>query len=175
MIYLFIIALFSMNDSWTLFDFNDQCKLTHWNVVNDGVMGGWSEGNLILNEEGHGLFSGRVSLENNGGFTSIRHRSSEISIKGATKAVLRVKGDGKRYQFRLKSQLNDWHTYIHYFETSGEWETITFPLNEMYPTFRGRSLNMPNFPVQQVAELALLIGNKKAEEFQLQIDFITLQ
>jgi len=164
-----------MNDTWTIFDFNDHTTLTHWNVVNDGVMGGWSKGALILNEDGHGVFSGKVSLENNGGFTSIRHRFQQASIEGASKVLLKVKGDGKRYQFRLKSKLDDWHSYIYYFQTSGDWETITVPLDEMYPSFRGRRLDQPNYPAAQIAEVSLLIGNKKAELFQLQIDNIVLQ
>ncbi|WP_286938426.1 MULTISPECIES: hypothetical protein [unclassified Algoriphagus] len=40
--------------------------------------------------------------------------------------------------------------------------------------FRGRDLNMENFPGDQVEEIAFLIGNKKAESFKLEIDYIKL-
>jgi hypothetical protein len=45
----------------------------------------------------------------------------------------------------------------------------------MYPTFRGMKLRMPNFPGEEVSEIAFLIGNKKEQEFQLTIDYIQLQ
>ncbi|MEM9824576.1 MAG: CIA30 family protein, partial [Bacteroidota bacterium] len=127
MTYLLMITLFLMSDGQLLFDFNEECNLDQWRVVNDGVMGGLSQGTLNLNEKGHAVFAGQVSLDNNGGFTSIRHRFDQKSIKGASQIVLRLKGDGKRYQFRVKSKSNDWHSYIYYFKTSGEWETIVVP------------------------------------------------
>ena len=44
----------------------------NWQVVNDGVMGGRSYGNLTRSGDSEALFSGNLSLENNGGFSSIR-------------------------------------------------------------------------------------------------------
>jgi hypothetical protein len=43
----------------------------------------------------------------------------------------------------------------------------------MYPSFRGRKLNQPNFSKDSIEEI-LLIGNKKKEEFKLLIDKIEL-
>jgi hypothetical protein len=89
--------------------------------------------------------------------------------------IIRLKGDGNRYQFRAKTSSYDRHSYIQYFETNGEWQEIEIALNEMYPTFRGMKLRMPNFPGEEVSEIAFLIGNKKEQEFQLTIDYIQLQ
>ncbi len=55
-----------------VYDFSHESKPGDWFVVDDGVMGGRSQGNVGLSEEGHGIFQGTVSLENNGGFSSIR-------------------------------------------------------------------------------------------------------
>ena len=55
-----------------LYDFSENSSLRYWSVVDDGVMGGVSQGSLRINYEGHGVFSGYVSLENYGGFSSIR-------------------------------------------------------------------------------------------------------
>ena len=57
-----------------LFDFNIKSDISNWKVVDDVVMGGRSNGNFELNKNGYGVFSGNVSLENNGGFSSLRYR-----------------------------------------------------------------------------------------------------
>lgn len=144
-------------------------------VVNDGVMGGRSRSTLQLNEDGYGVFAGRVSLENNGGFASIRLDCGKVPINNARSFVLKVKGDGKRYQFRIRAQKNDYYSYIQYFETSGDWEEISLPLADFYPTFRGRKLNLPNFSASSLEEVGVLIGNKQQESFQLLIDSIGLK
>ena len=158
-----------------LFNFNKEASLENWMVINDGVMGGLSRSTLQLNEDGRGVFSGRVSLENNGGFASIRLDCGNISVKNVRSLVLKVKGDGKRYQFRIRAQKKDYYSYIQYFETSGEWEEISLPLADFYPTFRGRKLNLPNYSSDSLEEVGLLIGNKRQESFQLLIESIRLE
>lgn len=158
-----------------LFDFEQNGDLSNWRVVDDVVMGGRSDGNLMINEEGNGVFYGKVSLENYGGFSSVRYRFEQIEVSKYKTCKIRLRGDSKKYQFRAKTNVYDRHSYIHYFQTSGEWEIIKIPLKEMYPTFRGMELNMPNYPTEQMAEIAFLIGNKKAEEFRLEVDWIGLE
>ncbi len=147
----------------------------NWFVIDDGVMGGRSQGQFFINPEGNGIFTGRVSLENNGGFSSVRHRFPTLTTQQYSKCLIRLKGDGKRYQFRVKSSIYDRHSYISYFQTTTEWQVIEIPLKQMYPTFRGRKLNIPNFPAEKMEEIAFLVGNKKAETFKLEIDYISLQ
>jgi hypothetical protein len=87
---------------------------------------------------------------------------------------MRVKGDGKNYQFRVKHKARDYQSYITTFSTSGEWETIEIPLGKLYPSFRGRVLDMPNFNHSNLTEFTFLIANKKAETFELLIDSVEL-
>lgn len=157
-----------------LVDFSEQYILSQWQIMNDGVMGGLSESSILLSSENHAVFSGYVSLDNNGGFASVRYRFDPMKMDSYNHLVIRIKGDGKRYQLRVKSNASDRHAYISYFQTSGEWQVIKVPLNQMYPTFRGRSLNMPDYPKLIMEELAFLIANKKDEEFRLLIDYIHL-
>jgi NADH dehydrogenase [ubiquinone] 1 alpha subcomplex assembly factor 1 len=158
-----------------LFDFNAQSDLSDWAIVDDVVMGGRSQGQFGLDEEGNAVFRGRVSLENNGGFSSVRYRFRTKDVGPHSHFKIRVKGDGNRYQFRAKSGLYDRHSYICYFETTGEWQTIEIPMEEMYPTFRGMKLNMENYPGTDLSEIAFLIGNKKAQGFELRIDRVEVE
>lgn len=158
-----------------IYDFQKDASTTNWRVVDDGVMGGLSQGKLKVDNEGNGLYSGTVSTENNGGFSSLRYRFDAIETSEDQSIVLRIKGDGKKYQFRVKDKVNQYYSYIYTFQTSGEWQTVKIPLAEMYPSYRGRKLNTPNFKHSQIEEIAFLIGNKKAESFELIIDKIELE
>ena len=158
-----------------LFDFNKNKDVKQWLVVDDTVMGGRSGSTFYLNDEGRGVFEGEVSLENNGGFSSVRYRMEELSAVNHTGFEIRLKGDGKRYQFRLKSDASDRHAYVHYFQTSGEWQTIGISFSDMYPSFRGRRLEMDNYPGRVMTEIAFLIVNKKPEQFRLEIDWIKIR
>nr|WP_272154387.1 CIA30 family protein [Winogradskyella sp.] len=159
----------------TIFDFNENSSLTNWNIVDDVVMGGRSDGNFRINNDGHGEFFGKVSIENNGGFSSIRYNFKKIDSHNYSKFVLRLKGDGKNYQFRVKDNTYNRYSYISEFKTTGEWQTVEIPYNKMYASFRGYRLDIPNFKGDQMQEIAFLISNKKQEEFRLFIDSISIE
>ena len=159
----------------TLVNFTMENDTRGWEVQDDVVMGGRSVGSFAINRDGHGVFSGKVSLENNGGFSSIQHNFDAIDVSAYTTACIRIKGDGKRYQFRVKSSNRERWSYLYEFETSDAWQTIEIPLAEMYPSFRGNRLTLPNYPGLTMAHMRFLIGNKTAESFELQIDKIWLK
>ncbi len=169
-----IALLLSISYSVIVFDFSSNSSENEWRIQDDVVMGGRSNGNFKINEDGHGQFYGEVSLENNGGFSSVRHRTRVENVSSASMIKIRLKGDGKKYQFRVKQSSGVYYSYITYFQTTGEWETVEIPLNEMYPSFRGRRLYGSNFDHSTIAEITFLIGNKRAEQFSLLLDKIEI-
>ena len=170
-----ILISVTLMSSAVVFDFNKKSKVKDWVVVVDGVMGGKSTGTFELSNEGHGVFKGHISLENYGGFSSLRYSFPKISTKEYSKAIIKLKGDGKNYQFRVKANSKDYYSYIAPFSTTGDWEEIEIPLNEMYPSYRGRKLDQPNFSSDFIEQITFLIGNKKEENFKLLIDNIVLK
>ena len=158
-----------------IIDFNTQTDIHDWLVTDDVVMGGVSSGTFKLNNEGFGVFSGSVSLENNGGFSLVRYPFEKITVTGYSKITIKLRGDGKSYQFRMKSNSADSYSYISTFSTSVEWQEIEIPIKDMYPSFRGRKLDQPNFSNDYIEEIGFLIGNKKAEKFILLLDKIELR
>jgi len=173
-IILFILIITTMQTA-SIFEFNKKADISNWNIVDDVVMGGRSSGNFYLDNEGHGIFEGKVSLENNGGFSSLRYDFDKMSTKGFSKVIIKVRGDGKSYQFRVKSKSSDYFSYITSFKSSKDWETYELHLSDMNPAFRGRDLDMPNYDKESIEEIAFLIGNKKAESFKLEIESIVLK
>lgn len=73
-----IILFASIMAPTSLFNFTSSTDIKTWYIVDDVVMGGRSSGTFTLNEDGHGVFAGNVSLENNGGFSSVRDRKSVV-------------------------------------------------------------------------------------------------
>ena len=164
-----------MSGALSLFQFSEKINLDHWTIVNDEVMGGLSMALIQMNINGHGVFSGHVSLENNGGFCMVRHDLERIEVENYSSFEIRLKGDGKKYQFRCKSSDHQRHSYIYTFNSAKEWKTITIPFDKMEPYFRGDSLKMPNYHGDFLAQIAFLIGNNKEEDFSLELDYIKLK
>ena len=158
-----------------IFNFNSDNSLRNWSIVDDDVMGGISSSNIVVNKNGMGLFSGHVSTKNNGGFSSLRHQFKLVDISKYQSFVIRVKGDGKNYQFRVKSNLNEYHSYKYEFKTNNTWQNIEIQFNQLEPTFRGRMLNMPSFSNVTLQEICFLISNKIEEDFSLEIDYVKIQ
>jgi hypothetical protein len=172
---LFFLSFFMSIKSQTIIVFNSNSQVSNWSVVDDGVMGGRSQGYFQLNKEGNAEFYGVVSLENNGGFSSIRHQFSLLDVGTFTEVVLIIRGDGKNYQFRIKDKLRNYYSFVTHFKTDGSWQTVKIKLLDMYPAFRGRSLEMDNFSSDTIEEITFLIGNKMEENFKLEIAKIYLQ
>jgi NADH dehydrogenase [ubiquinone] 1 alpha subcomplex assembly factor 1 len=158
-----------------LFDFSKEADASGWAIEDDGVMGGLSKGRFRINEEGHGEFTGTVSLENNGGFSSVQWNFDPIEV-GAYKAfTVRVRGDGKKYRLLTETQPGDRHYYQAEFQTGTGWQTIEIPFSKMEPHFRGDKLDKPNFPGKTAAQVRFMVANNKAETFRLEIDKVSLR
>ena len=158
-----------------IFDFTKEADLKNWFVINDTVMGGVSAGKIGKDTAGNGLFEGHVSLDNNGGFTSVRYDAGKIKLQGYSKFLIVLKGDGKAYRFNVKTNSKDYYAYVYGFKTTGNWQTIEIPFSNMVPSFRGQLLNMANFSGDYMEEIGILIGNKIAEDFKMAIDNIIVQ
>jgi len=98
-----IILLFSMTlnqQNSILIDFGKEKKGRYWNVVNDGVMGGLSKGGKKITKNSL-LFMGEVSLDNNGGFSSLRRSFSEVDISNYNDIEIRYRSSGISFAFSL--------------------------------------------------------------------------
>lgn len=172
---LFItLSLLFLMQTQLVFDFDHNTTIENWKIVDDVVMGGRSNGRFSIDKDGNGVFWGNVSLENNGGFSSVQYPLNMKASKDS-KVSIRLKGDGKDYQFRIKSNRNTNYSYITSFKTSGDWETIVINLKDLYPSFRGQVMNMPNFTGNSIEEIVFLISNKKNESFSLLLDKIEIE
>lgn len=158
-----------------LFDFSNEQTRGQWVIVNDGVMGGVSQSEILLSDQGTAIFRGTVSLENYGGFASIRTVSDSYDLDGYTGLIFKIKGDGQRYQLRLRGDNRfDGISYRYYVDTQPDiWMTIRVPFRDFVPVFRGRILNdvLPVAP-GQVQQIGMMISDKQAGPFRLELESI---
>lgn len=149
-----------------------QMGLQKWGTINDGVMGGVSDSRLNTNEHGAAVFAGNVSLENNGGFASVRGRLGHCDLSGFDGLVVRVRGDGKRYRLRLRHDDDlDGVTYQARFETrEGVWDEVRLPLSSFEPTYRGRRLrDAEPLNAGAIHQIGFMIADGQAGPFRLEI------
>lgn len=156
-----------------LFDFTQASKAT-WQVVNDDVMGGASSSAFHLTNR-VAVFRGVLSLENNGGFASVRTLPAQFDLVNASEFVLRVRGDGRRYKFtaRMDSSFDGPLYQSSFTTTKGEWQEVRLPLKDFVPTFRGRVLTgEPPLSAGRLTSMGFLISDKQAGRFELEIAWI---
>ncbi|WP_185964289.1 CIA30 family protein [Aliikangiella marina] len=147
-----------------------------WWIVNDTVMGGRSASELLVSKQDAFMrFTGNLSLENNGGFASTRSHTPAGYFGDAEKVCIEVRGDGREYQFRLRSDRNfDGYAYVQSFQTQqNQWQSFSFQLANFVPQFRGRLIKgAPVLSADNIRQVGFLLGDKNPGRFQLDFRFI---
>lgn len=160
-----------------LFNFKDSNSSAQWQVVNDGVMGGRSTSRVERTADGTLRFSGNLSLENNGGFASMRSRPRTLGLSRNDSIRLRVKGDGRTYTFNLYvPQRQMAFSYRTEFSTvAGQWTEVQLPLNKFVATSFGRVVRNATLVPAQINSVGILLGDKKPGGFNIEIESIGVQ
>jgi len=110
----------------------------YWQYVSDRTMGGVSNGEVTLEQDGEISFAkltGNVSTRNNGGFIQLRSgisfANSEKGGKELQGVRLNVRGNGETYHIFIRT--NDTRSYSDYysasFQANPNWEVVDLPFN----------------------------------------------
>ncbi|ULE35599.1 CIA30 family protein [Mycobacterium sp. IDR2000157661] len=160
-----------------LVDLGDANEVAGWTTVNDPVMGGRSTSTITFGAGGL-VFSGDISLENNGGFASARSpQDPEIGRRAAGATSLRVHavGDGKTYVLRVGDAGQPW-SYIQRFATeAGISRIYELPIAGFQPV--GTRLDpAPDAPQtldpSSINQVAVYILDKQQGRFEITISAI---
>ena len=177
-----ILAAITMNNSILLNEDNILLNASimktekQWRIVNDGVMGGLSSSKAIVKDDNI-IFSGNVSLENNGGFASLRSPVKDYDFSEHVGLEIRLKTDGKRYSISMKeTSYFTGYFFTSTFETKkDEWITIKIPFDQFKLYYFGKETNSnKKIPLNNIKEISILIGDKQAGEFKAEIDYLKL-
>ncbi len=120
-----------------------------WRCVTDRVMGGLSEGSLTRRKiDGRTALhlTGRVRLENNGGFLQmaldLAPPGAVLDASGFTGLALEVRGTNAAHNIHLRGpDLNKpWQSWRATFETTPEWRRVVVPFSAFAPHRTDRPL-----------------------------------
>ncbi len=159
-----------------LIDFDDKDVANQWITVNDNVMGGRSEGGPSF-ADGKLIFQGKTVTQG-GGFSSIRTKPTDYQLRNAKGIVLRVRGDGRTYKADIRTDKRRGGFSVAYradFETNvdGKWQEVRIPFRKFQPTLFGQTLDgIGSVDPNKVQTLGLMIYDKKAGPFKLEVDWI---
>ena len=155
-----------------IFTFDDAGEVRRWFTVLDGVMGGLSTGRIAAGS-GTLVFDGATSLENNGGFSSMRVDLADGLFDGFDAVKLRVKGDGREYRLGAKAGRGAgaggyWAPFA---TTKDRWIEVVVPIADLERHFMGQRLPGRLDPAD-LKSLEFYIYDKKAGPFRLELDSI---
>lgn len=161
----------------TSYDFGSNKDGNNWVVINDGVMGGLSRGVATLDENSM-VFQGTISFANNGGFASLRSNRIRLSVSEVEYVEIKYRLKGLSFSLMLEQSYRYWLPYYSYplETTEDEWVTKRIPIGEFYETrlgdYTGRYLNKNR--ANDVIRVGFISRDKKAESFELEIDYIKI-
>jgi NADH dehydrogenase [ubiquinone] 1 alpha subcomplex assembly factor 1 len=177
---LILMGSFVMADDTpkALFDFTGADAAKDWQTVNDGVMGGVSDGKLKITDKKTLEFFGTLSLENNGGFASVRTKAKKLGLEKGDTVVAKVRGDGREYTLNL--YLNKPLVAFSYRATvqkkKDEWIEVKAPLDKFEATSFGRVVKDAGaVKPEEVNALGFMVSDKKAGPFKLEIESIKVE
>lgn len=158
-----------------IFDFTTPQAVTAWHAIDDRIMGGTSQSQADYIDGGGLCFSGSVSLENQGGFASIRSADADHDLGGFLGLALHLRGDGKTYKLSLRTDdFFDGISYQSAFSTRQDgWHDIALPFSDFKPTHHGLQLStIAPLDASRVRSFGLFIADRQQGPFRLNVAWI---
>ena len=176
--YLMVTTVMADDTLKPLFDFAEADAAKEWQTVNDGVMGGVSDGKFKITDAKTMEFFGTLSLANNGGFASVRTKAKKLAFEKGDTLVAKVRGDGREYMLNLypnKPQVA--YSYRATVQTKkDEWIEVKIPLDKFEATSFGRAVQDAG-PVkpEEINALGFMLSDKKAGPFKMEVEWIKVE
>ncbi len=165
---------------WRVEDFGEE-SVERWSVINDGVMGGLSEGNLEY-DGGVVTFDGQINT-NGGGFSMIRtdvfrdDQSLAEALTGAEYLRIRLRSaNGRAYELTMTDSATNasvMHVEDIAVSDEGLWQEPVISLTDLEPRIFGSvQPGIEAFEVEQTATIGVILADGLDGPFSLQIDRI---
>lgn len=157
-------------------DFSNPDTIAPWQIVNDGVMGGLSQGTRFA-EDDHMVFRGVINT-NGGGFSSLRRRMAQDALSETVGLRLRVRSDGRDYKLTFRTSERWRGRSVSYqasipTTTAEEWNEVTVPFSGMRTSIFGRTVRVAPFDPSDVREMGIILADGIDGPFKLDVKSIS--
>ena len=176
--YLMVTTVKADDTLQPLFDFTEADAAKEWQTVNDGVMGGVSDGKFKITDAKTMEFFGTLSLANNGGFASVRTKAKKLAFEKGDTLVAKVRGDGREYMLNLYPNMQRVaYSYRATVQTKKDkWIEVKIPLDKFEATSFGNVVkNAGAVKPEEINAMGFMLGDKKAGPFKLEIEWIKVE
>lgn len=171
---MILFAFMGTTKEQTKIDFGSE-KTNSWSVINDGVMGGRSLGKVNY-ENNFMHFTGNISLENNGGFSSLKSPFGNFDLSSYKRVEIRYRSSEIPMAFTMEVSRAWYETYYRSAlpSTKGEWETLELPLNEFQGQSVGRKTGtkLGKNELEQIIRLGFINEGKGPGNFDFEVDYL---
>jgi len=152
-------------------DFTGSSELS-WFAVNDGVMGGLSQGSVAIVDST--LVHSGVLNTNGGGFSHAGTRFASNTLVGYSKLQIRLNTNGRQYALNLGDARNERisHQAQIPLDLSGTWQEVWVAFDDTVPTIFSRRVNSAPVAADAINELNLILGDGQDGPFAMQVDWI---
>ena len=156
------------------FDFGKGKTGEDWSIINDGVMRGLSRGRAEMKENAL-YFSGTISLENNGGFTSFRSPYERMDFSNYEMLEVRYRSTGRTCAISFDQSRRFWlPNHKLPLPLSDEWKTVQIPINKLNEYRMGRKTGrfMTEGKAASIIRIGIITDSKDSGDFTFEIDYI---
>ena len=144
-----------------------------WVIVNDGVMGGRSQG-TVTTETNQMQFTGNI-VTDGGGFSSVR-RLLDDGLDKSDRLQMRLRTDERQYEILLTDLDSQAYRVTYYapLKTEGDgWQVIDVSFDDLEARIFGRRVDAPPFQPQNVTTIGIILADGADGEFSLELEWIS--
>jgi NADH dehydrogenase [ubiquinone] 1 alpha subcomplex assembly factor 1 len=174
---LLLTSFFFPRQQQINYDFGGEVG-ANWQVIVDGVMGGLSTGSVSLTEHSM-VFTGVISLANNGGFSSWRAPFGTYDLSPYQSVEIRYRSRGGDFTFMLEEDRRFWIPYFSMTlpDSDEEWTTLRLDLEKFDVRKLGEQTgkNMQLTDRSEIIRMGFMKLDKQAGPFVLEVDYITFK
>ena len=155
-------------------DFKTAKHFSDWEIINDGVMGGLSEGQVHYGEQGL-RFSGNVSLRNNGGFTSYKSPFGTYNFSPYSTLEIRYRSKGAAVAFQIENVRGWWEPcWKANLPVSEDWTTLRVKLTDMkeYQLGGSTGLTLTKDVLSEIVRYGFITNEKKETDFEIEVEYV---
>lgn len=156
-------------------DFRTDGKAQDWEVVTDQVMGGLSSSEVGYTPDSL-LFRGQLSLENNGGFASVRSPLRNYDCSTYTGIRLRYRSVGKAFYVKISTSPSrhdpNYKCLAPY--TDGSWALAELNFSDFtqYTGTRETGHGLSSVVATHILRFGVIVLEKTEGPFEIELDYI---